>query len=70
MNFNVVVCWKGEASILCSTLLCRNEGRKLRAATLWKVTVLDGRPPPSGQDCSSDIFKGEEKFSMKEPQVP
>ena len=45
MNFNVVVCWKGEASILCITLLCQNEGRKLRAATLWKVTVFRWQPP-------------------------
>ena len=66
MNFNVVVCWKGEASILCITLLCQNEGRKLRAATLWKVTVFRWQPPPPrpSQGCSSDNFKGEEKFAI------
>ena len=27
-------------------------------------SFLDGSPPPSGQGCSSDIFKGEEKFAI------
>ena len=63
MNFNVVVCWKGEAGVLCITLLRRNEGRKL-SCHLMESDSFQMAAPSLWPRLLRDIFKGEENVAM------
>lgn len=55
---------RGKPAFFVARCYAEMKEGNLELPPYGKWQFLDGRPPPSGQDCSSDIFKGEEKFSM------